>query len=204
MDVRNEDTMVRQIELNLTDNNDNLFHNGRSGETNRLIPRKDASMVRSEIKKENRNNIEEYPLISNEYISDEPSISRAEYIRQARESCLRQLSNVQIYTKPYDVNYMEPEISQEPIEVKKSSMMRLFHNEAPTEVEDAKQAEHQLATYRSIVIRCVCAIILFLSIFALDKFNVKIGTDTNKIIKEYVTGNDILEDLENIIVSWLK
>jgi len=205
MDIKNEDTMVHQIETNLTDMNDNLFHTGKISETNRVIPRKEAALVRTDHGKEKRSNIEEYPLVSNEYITESPSLTRAEYIRLARESCLRQLSNEQIYSRPYDVNYMDPELLEDQqLTTKKTSVMRLFHNDSVDDPANGKTPEHQLASYRSIVIRSACAIILFLSIFAFDKFNVKIGQVSNKVIQEYVTGNDILKDLENIVVGWLK
>ena len=75
MDNKNEDTLVRQIEENL------------SNQIN-----------------------ENYPLFTNDYINNTPiTLSRAEYIRQAREACLRQLSNAQVYSRPYDVNYMDTE-----------------------------------------------------------------------------------------------
>ena len=196
-------TTIPQIEENLHYMNQNLFHDGNLSETNQLIPRKDATQLRPDKTKVTKQDAENLPLVSNDYINEAPMISRAEYIRQARESCLRQLSNVQLYSKPYDINYMEPDIPSEQLSDKNSHAMNLFHN-APENHTLTKNPEQQLASFRSILIRSVCAIILFLSIFALDKFHVKAGNVSNQVIKEYVTGNDALKDLENIIVGWLK
>jgi hypothetical protein len=202
MDTKYEDNMVRQIESNLNNSNENLFQNGRA--ENQLIPRSDSKLVHLDNRKDNTNELVEYPLVSNDPIGNSGMITRAEYIRQAREACLRQLSNVQIYTRPYDVNYMEPDEADEPFSVKKNKAMNMFHNETEDQTTGLKNTQQQLASYRSLVIRCVCAIVLFLSVFAFDKFNVKIGQVTNKVVQEYVTGNDALKDLEQIIVSWIK
>jgi hypothetical protein len=43
-----------------------------------------------------------------------------------------------------------------------------------------------------------------LTIFILDKFKITIGMLTPDVVKEYVTGNDTLQEIENILVTWLK
>ncbi len=203
MELHKEDALVNQMEMNLTNRNENLFQTGRT-ESNQLIPRKENALIRTEDKKTMKSHPDEYPLVSNESIMDNNVISRAEYIRQARESCLRQLSNVQLYSRPYDVNYMEPDNSEEALTTKKANVMRLFSSDMSAEQSSSKTNEQQLATYRSMIIRCVCAIVLFLGIFAFDKSNIELGGVTKKVVQEYVTGNDILQDLQNTIVSWLK
>lgn len=185
MDLNNEDRMVQQIESNLADRNDNLFHSGK------IV-----------IKPERRNDAEVYSLVAGDVTSETPYISRAEYIRQARESCLKQLSNVQLYSKAYDVNYMEQPLSEENIPVRKK--LRMFQEDTRPDMETVPNVQEQMNSYRSLIVRCICAIILFLSIFAFDKFDIKVGTVSKQVIKEYVTGNDFLKDIENIIVGWLK
>ena len=82
-------TTIPQIEENLHYMNQNLFHDGNLSETNQLIPRKDATQLRPDKTKVTKQDAENLPLVSNDYINEAPMISRAEYIRQARESCLR-------------------------------------------------------------------------------------------------------------------
>lgn len=213
METRNEDTIVRQIEKNLSNHiSDNLFLAGREVEANRMpidnnIPVRSSGTCRQEISND-RNPEEagqEIPLVSNDYISSYTGISRAEYIRQARESCLRQLSNTQIYSRPYDVNYMdnETELMDQP-NGRKAKVTKLFHEDS--ESSNSYTGENnvqELASYRSLIIRGIVAILLFLSIFAFDKFNLTAGVLNNQMIQEYVTGNDALQDLEDILVTWL-
>ena len=172
MDNKNEDTLVRQIEENL------------SNQIN-----------------------ENYPLFTNDYINNTPiTLSRAEYIRQAREACLRQLSNAQVYSRPYDVNYMDTEtLNPEQNTNKKQKTWKLFQE--GTEVAHPRSDDNsakEIASFRSLVIRMVFAVVLFVAIFIIDNFELKIGNITNEVIQEYVTGNDQLQELENILVTWLK
>ena len=204
MDTPSEDTMVRQIEKKLSDHmNENLFLAGRSmdnrpsGHSKYAVDKPAKPVADGEAG-------QEYPLVSYEHISNSPGFSRAEYIRQAREACLRQLSSVQLYSNPYDVNYMEPAAASEELNQKKARVMKLFGNSMEVEDQRIRDRTRDVLSYRSLIIRSVCAIVLFLSIFLLDKFQVKIGDFTPHIIQEYVTGNDALEKLENIIVTWLK
>ncbi|MDD3173886.1 MAG: hypothetical protein PHF63_09525 [Herbinix sp.] len=207
MDMKHEDTMVRQIEENLTNNmNDNLFLTGRTVENNKISVKNNNSYNRAEEVKNSGEERPDYPLFSNDYIINSTGLTRAEYIREAREACLRQLSATQLYGRPYDVNYMEADsVSNEQLNHKRAKVMKMFHNGA---YEDNKKREEntvqEVGAYRSLIIRSVLAIVLFLSIFAFDKFDLKIGNVTNKTIQEYVTGNDALQDLENILVTWLK
>lgn len=207
MDSKNEDTMVRQIEKNLSNNiNDDLFLTGRmiEGRNSVLGKNQMIAMDNDVITADTAN--QDYPLVSNDYISHSGSLTRAEYIRQAREACLRQLSAVQIYSRPYDSNYLDAETeSNDQLNQKKARVMKLFKNDTVEEAEqsDTKPAS-MLKVYRFVIIRFVCAILLFASIFMIDKFNVKIGKVSNNTIKEYVMGNDALKNLENIIVTWLK
>lgn len=189
MDTKNEDTMVRQIEKNLSNNiNDNLFITGR------IFDQEPSN--------------QEYPLVSTEHLDKTvPTISRAEYIRQAREACLRQLSSSQVYSKPYDVNYMLPEtIESEPQQnSKKAKVWDIFkEGDRTAEITGDVDSPQEIASFRSLIIRTICAIVLFISIFIIDKFNLKIGDLTGNTIQEYVTGNDSLQSLEDIVVTWLK
>lgn len=207
MDIKNEDTMVKQIEKNLSDNiNENLYAKNGTTDSNQPLFQKHyrTEQLVDTYQEEEANPY--YPLISTDYISGNSTrVSRAEYIRQAREACLRQLSSIQIYSRPYDVNYIEPEPVPEDIEPKKTKGMKLFHN---TEVSEKILPEHNSKqdsiSIRFLIIRSICAILLFLCVFAFDKMEWQIGSFTHHTIQEYVTGNDALRGLENFILAWLK
>ena len=216
MDTQNEDKIVRQIEKNLSNNiNDNLFLTGRIYENNQPMTRDGKTPAildenrenKDKEDKENKETNQDYPLVSYDYISSSPAtMSRAEYIRQAREACLRQLSDQQIYTRPYDINYMEPvPDNSEQINHKKAKAWSLFHDETFSSAQHREEESPQeIAAFHSLIIRTVFAIVLFLSIFVIDKFEFKIGKVTTQVIEEYVTGKDSLQNLEDIIVTWLK
>lgn len=212
MDTKNEDTIVRQIEKNLSNNiNENLFLTGRvpdlQKETAKVYqqPKKNSYDVNGETKDISLE--PDYPLVSNDYISNSPiSISRAEYIRQAREACLRQMSDAQAYCRPYDSNYMEAEPSgNEAQALKKDRALTLFHKD--TQKADYGREENspqEIAAFRALIIRTVCAIVLFLFLFIIDRFDISIGKITPDTIQEYVTGKDTFIELEDKIVTWLK
>ena len=214
MDTKSEDTMVRQIEKNLTNHiNESLLISGRAVEGSRITVDNNSSYEKpidstyTDVASADSN----YPLVSYDYITNSPGLTRAEYIRQAREACLRQLSSQQLYSKPYEVNYMKADNDNaEKYSPKKENVLALYPNASGEEdqlEEDLSEEipkEHEIAAYRSLIIRSICAILLFLCIFAFDKFNIKIGDFTDNMIKEYVTGNDALKNLENFLVTWLK
>ncbi len=204
MDKLVEDKMVKQIEKNLSNNlNESLFMTGRlydkelSADTLPLVGTKEdlTQITTAE---------EEQPIVSFDY-SNPVSISRAEYIRQARESCLRQLSTVQSTARAYDSYYLDtiPQ-TMEPVEAGKSKPMSLFHNDAQTQGNDEAETQQEVMAFRLLVARMVCAIVIFLSVFLIDRFDIKLGQVSSNTIQEYVTGKDAFEELENKFVTWLK
>lgn len=204
MDIKNEDKIVRQIEKSLSNNlNENLFLTGNVfGNTNMSEKSYNPSLVVEDgtAKLDNP----EYPLVSNERLYDpQVSISRAEYIRQAREACLRQLSNTQVYSRAYDVNYMEAEADDTQLSNKKEKAWKLFSETTQTEASD-EASPGEIAAFRSLIIRTICALVIFLFVFTIDKLELNIGKLSHTMIREYVTGKDTLEILENILVTWLK
>ena len=93
----------------------------------------------------------------------------------------------------------------------KSKPLKLFHDsnqEAELEKTAGKakpvNTQKEIEDFRSLIIRIIFAFVLFLSIFIIDKFNLQIGKVTPKTVEEYVTGNDSLQGIEDVIVSWLK
>lgn len=240
MDNKSEESMVRQIEKNLSQNmNDNLFLVGKDSE-GRMNQQQNSLVVSNKTSKPgamnairveetyfNRNNKvrkdvsiqdPEFPLVSYDHITDSLStVSRAEYIRQAREACLRQLSDIQVYSKPYDVHYMNPEtpVAEEsvPKKVKTWNLFREGHVERGVEdnrhLADASNrtedgTPQELSAFRFLVVRMVCAVVLFLTVFVFDKLELRIGNLSNEKVQEYITQNDVMDEIEDYIVTWIK
>ena len=201
--ANNEDKIVHQIEKSLSNNiNEDLFMTGRLYEDQKATSVKSNALIPEGRRKSSTNG--EYPLVSNEHRSDsQVTLSRAEYIRQAREACLRQLSSSQVYSKAYDVNYMESDTPVLEVEDKNNSKeWGLFQKTKATDYPE--ESEQDIASFRSLMVRTVCAILLFVTIFVIDKFEIKIGNITHTMIQEHVTGNDTLQEVENWLVGWLE
>lgn len=130
----------------------------------------------------------------------EPKLSRAEYILQAREACLRQMNTLNTTSRISNL-YVDDEGSafSSYERKKRSKVERLFD-----EGSDEENLPGEIASYRSLVIRTVCAVVIFISIFIIDKIKLSWGTFSYESIREYVTSNNQLRALEEIIVSWLK
>jgi len=207
MDSKSEDKIVQQIERSLSNNIDeNIFFSGRIYDDHISQKRSNRVPALAIEGDDDQTDTQEYPLVSNDYISDyQPSISRAEYIRLAREACLKQLSNSQVYTKPYDANYMDNETpTDEELTEKKAKAWKLFSEDAAAKESKHEDSPQEIASFHALIIRTICAVILFLTIFAIDKFEVNIGGLNHSMIQQYVTGNDSLQEFEDIIVTWLK
>jgi hypothetical protein len=178
-----EDKMVQQIEKNLSNHIDESL----------------------------KTPAEEQPIVSFDY-SNPISITRAEYIRQAREACLRQLSEVQSTARAYDSYYLEPLPNNagtpEAGQVRPKGLFRDGYGYVSNKAEDVDLNEEdtrkEQAAFRFLILRMVCAIVLFLAIFIFDRFDLKIGAFTPDKIQEYVTGKDNLKELEEMLVTWLK
>ncbi|NLK03544.1 MAG: hypothetical protein GX319_03925, partial [Clostridiales bacterium] len=84
---------------------------------------------------------------------------------------------------------------------KRDKASRLFFEGADKEEEDNQE---EFSAYRSLIIRTVCAVAIFACIFIIDKLKVDWGTFSYNQIREYVTGNNQLKTLEEIIISWIK
>ncbi|NLC17755.1 MAG: hypothetical protein GX757_00820 [Clostridiales bacterium] len=206
MDTKYEDNILSQIEKNLSSNiNENLFLTGRVFEGANTLTKKKFLQEHEEASRSLNSEKEEYPLVSKEHISEIPPLSRAELIRQAREACLKQLNGSQTYSRPYEPSYISLDnINADVPVVKKEGHFRLFANGPRSDMTRDEASPQEIAAFRSLIIRTVCAVILFLSLFIIDKFDLKIGNITNTRIKEYITGNDALKALEDMIVAWLK
>lgn len=219
MDSKSEDQIVRQIEKNLSNNmNDNLFFTGKAVEKDRTKRDKATQEIenttgwnvtthldkkidpRVEHKNQSSSSEKEVPS------SEVTYLTRAEYIREARQACLRQLSTMQDSSSYYHgLDSVSLDTSSDLLNQKKAKAMNLFHSYDRNyggKKEDATPQE--IASFRYLIIRTVVAIVLFLSIFIIDRFDIKIGSFASSTIEEYVTGNDTMQRLEETIVTLLK
>jgi hypothetical protein len=212
MDTNMEDKMYHQIEKSLSNNiNENLFTVGKVYDKEKL-PMLYSSVVEPiDLQKEENSYKSESPEEAHEYLNQTPAMSRAEYIKQAREACLRQLSSQSIrIMDTYPAEIEEPEPTA--LTNKKARTMKLFGDgekviKSPWGGKTTSAAEDSLqdiASFHSLVIRMVCAIVLFLCVFLIDKFDFQLGTFSKELVREYITGKDYLKQLEEIVVTWLK
>lgn len=203
MDKKVEDKMVQQIEKNLHNNiNENLFLTGQIYDKEKL-QKNGLSKGTGKAPSGPSDAVAESPLVSLDYYNPSIPVSRAEYIRQARESCLRQLSMMQSTARAYDSYYLDSALQNAELEQgRKGRPLRVF-NEGNYGTEEEENLR-EMAAFRFLVIRTVCALVLFLSIFLIDKLDFSIGSFTPAKIQEYVTGNDSLKELENFVITLLK
>ncbi len=179
MDTSYEDRMYQQIEKSLTNNINDRF-----------VPIE----------------IIDQPSFSNsktvdstsEYEEEQQSLSRAEYILQAREACLKQL-NTLTSTRINDL-YIgnEDTTSSSPGKKSKDKSSKLFY-----EGSDEESSSEELASFRFLIIRTICAAVIFLSIFTIDKVKMDWGGISYNTINNYLTDNNHFKKIEDIIVSLL-
>lgn len=210
MDTSYEDNMYRQIEKSLSNNiNDRLFVPIEMIDKPAYMGRPNKQRTDSISQEENMEMDDSYDgnRIYNDRMesspeSDEggPRLSRAEYIRQAREACLRQMNGLDVSGRASDF-YLGDEDSIHSFggRKRKDKAAGLFY-EGNTE----ESSPEEMASFRSLIIRTVCAVVLFISIFIIDKIKVDWGAFSYETIRQYVTGNNQLKALEEIILSWIK
>lgn len=196
MDANAEDKIVLQIEKNLSSHmNDNLFGSGRLIENKR--PMELYNPEDSVRERETRVSLTE----KNKEDSDNSltQLSRAEYIRQAREACLRQMNATPSVIRGAGNAIDENEILHPALAGRKRQ------KEEPGDLlREEEDPVLEVAAYRSLIIRTVCAVMIFASIFLIDKFKMKFGDFSFQTVEEFVRGKDSLATLEDLIVSWLK
>ena len=199
MDANVEDKIVHQIEKNLSNNiNENLFGTGRLIEDKKQSEHNNSVFVDSAKVRDGKNSLIEKGREETDLSL--PQLSRAEYIRQAREACLRQMNATPSVLRGAGNAIDENEILHPALLGKKKQKEDLLLFNTAEEEDNALEA----AAYRSLMIRTICAVMLFLSIFLIDKFKMKFGDFSFKTVEELVRGKDSLAALEDLIVSWLK
>ncbi|MDF2908652.1 MAG: putative rane protein [Herbinix sp.] len=203
MDKKVEDKMVQQIEKNLHNSIDeNLYLTGRIYDKDKP-QKKSQNMGTQKALPDDKDTKGENPLVSLEYHNPAIPVSRAEYIRQARESCLRQLSTMQSTARAYDSYYLDTALQNAEVEQsKKPRTNQLFHE--GSEMGRDEEALLEIAAFRFLIVRMVCALVIFLSIFLIDKFDFSIGEFSSTKIEEYVSGKDNMKQLEKFVITLLK
>lgn len=203
MDKKVEDKMVQQIEQNLHNHIDeNLFLTGRIYDKDKL-QKKGQNMGTQKALPDNKETSAQNPLVSLDYYNPAIPVSRAEYIRQARESCLRQLSTMQSTARAYDSYYLDSALQN--AEVEQNKKARPYHPLQDGMSENTEEDSlKEIAAFRFLIIRTVCAFVIFLSIFLIDRFDFKIGEFTSSKIQSYVSGNDSMKQLEEYVITLLK
>lgn len=120
------------------------------------------------------------------------NLSRDEYIRLARESCTRNLdynSNMRNYGGYKNRRYN----NREKFSSWNTKAMKAQSADSPYTVSTSK--------VKSFLIRLICAFVLFLTIYIIDIFEIKILTFNSKTIEEMVTTNQGIEDAEAFFVK---
>lgn len=75
-------------------------------------------------------------------------------------------------------------------------MESLFKERGETE-----KLTEDIASYRSLIIRTVCAVVIFIFIFIIDKVKLDGGTFLYEAIHHYVTGNNQLKRRNYCVVA---
>lgn len=198
MDTNIEDKLVHQIEKNLSNSmNENLFTGGRVYEENGGKEQSKSSIDTSRSKGRVHNNmttVEHY-----ETPPPVPTLTREQYIRQAREACLRQLDSIPSGLGNVDYSNEGKDPGLDLLgEVKKNKVNKMFPQTS------VKNSEQEAADFRSLLIRTVCCLVIFLFVFIIDKLKVQWGEFSYLVVRDYITNNDKLSVLEELIISWLK
>ncbi|MGB8453834.1 MAG: hypothetical protein WCD89_16105 [Anaerocolumna sp.] len=120
------------------------------------------------------------------------ALSRDEYIRLARESCTRNLSSGG-GNKNHGVNKNNM----------KAEKLRSWDQNDMNNGFSLTNTGLNITSIniKSLLIRLICAFILFLSVFIIDKFNVKVKTFDSKYIQDLVSSDQSIDQAENFFVS---
>lgn len=202
MDTGYENKLYQQIEQNLSNNDklfvpieiidENTYHSKKNRQENTI---QDKSYL---LDNTYNNEINQIDTIG-ELKEDRPRISRAEYIRLAREACLKQMDATGSSSGASDIYFRDDYQTDALSSKKREKANNLFFDGS-----DEEALPEEVASYKSLIIRTVCALVIFAGVFIIDKMKLDWGAFSYETIQEYVTGNDKLKTLEDIIVTWLK
>lgn len=122
------------------------------------------------------------------------ALSRDEYIRLARESCTRNLS--------YNGNYKNHS----------GSKNKGYISTDKLKAWDQAETKHKFGftdaglnwapvKIKSLLIRIICALVLFLAIFLIDKFDVNVKSLNSENIQNLVASDQSIDEAENFFVK---
>lgn len=122
------------------------------------------------------------------------ALSRDEYIRLARESCTRNQgynSGTKNHNGKMNKGYGYTE------------KIKPFEQSGQSHRPELAASQFGIAPFKvkSLLIRLICALVLFLSIFLFDKFNLKVRTFNSKNIQEMVSSSQSIDDAESFFAN---
>lgn len=121
------------------------------------------------------------------------ALSRDEYIRIARESCTRNLgyNGTKNHNGKMNKGYAYTEKT------------RPWDQGGMSHRPELTDSQFTIAPFKikSLLIRLICALVLFLSIFLFDKFDLKVKTFNSKNIQEMVSSSQSIDDAETFFVN---
>jgi len=157
------------------------------------------------------------------------ALTREEYIRLARESCKRNYagSSIELYEDTVaemdTSNVIESNLSMDDVnhisDIKNNSKLQITELQSKKHKEESQSKKHKgfslrqvkskteeedLNSFRFLTIRCICALMLLLSIIVIDKFQVSFFHINSNAINETITSNKGIEMLEDFFVSLTK
>ena len=120
--------------------------------------------------------------------------SRDEYIRMARESCIKNL---------------HPESQGGKGDLHKKEIYRQSHSNSVSSYKGEGTGLFQMLGIKNtnikyLLIRLICALVLFLAILIIDKFEVSIKSFNSNYIEKSITSNQGIEKAEDFFVSVYK
>ncbi|WMJ88137.1 hypothetical protein [Anaerocolumna sp. MB42-C2] len=123
------------------------------------------------------------------------ALSRDEYIRMARESCNRNAGYNSSNSKNHGTNKNKGYLNSE--------KFRTWDQAAPVSRHNLSEDGLNMTAVniKSLLIRTICALILFLTVFIFDKFDLKVNTFNTKYIQDMVTSNQSINQAEDYFVS---
>jgi hypothetical protein len=125
------------------------------------------------------------------------AVSRDEYIRLARESCTRNLGPNGSY-KNHGGNKNKGYLNND--------KMRTWDNAEEYHKSDFADTGLNMVpvNIKSLLIRVICAMLLFLTVFIIDKFDFKTKTFDSNHIKQLVSSNQTIDEAEDFVISLYK
>jgi hypothetical protein len=127
------------------------------------------------------------------------TLSRADLIKLARESCTKNLSSRNFNSR----NLASRNLSSSNLDsmYRNSKDKRLYGN---TYTMTGKKFELPPFSIKFFVIRLLCALMIFLTVLMIDKMNINLKVVNSENIKNCVASNQEIENAEELVVSFFE